>query len=222
MNNYFKQISLFFLAYFLICTSSAQAPTPAAPLLPAPTDAQLQRGSAILEKMLHIVQNVPLSKPSEVFRVFGIDQPEIYPDRFRTGDFVLIQINATNEPSDRLLIEQGIHSLSADYPFNKALEPDIFRVSLTRLQACVSIDEVRKIFWPITSKTDNHKLMPRIILDDFRPAPAPMHEYQLMRLDIPNKLPYLKTTAEFYFNRQTCAENIVILNAYNLLGELTK
>ena len=64
--------------------------------------------------------------------------------------------------------------------------------------------------------------MPRIILDDFRPAPAPIHEYQLMRLDIPTQLPSLKTTAEFYFHRQTCAEDAVILNAYNLPRELTK
>ena len=222
MNMALARLLTFFAIGFWSCMSWAQAPAPGTPVLPPPTEAQLQKGRAILEKMLHIVKSVPLSKPSEVFRVFGVDQPDMYPDRFRNGDFVLIQINAYGEKNRGTLREQGLLSLSADYHFDKTLRPDSLALGFTSELACVSIDDVHKLFLPISSRVDNPKRTPTLRIDDFTPTPAPMHEYKSMSIEIADSIAPYQTRVGFRFDHQICAEAASIINTYNFSKVLKK
>ena len=217
---------------FLLAVGIGFAQTaPTTPPLPPPTQEQLQMGRALLEKIMLIVKNVPLSKPLEVFQVFGVDAVTVYPQgpqtRTPTALFVqdpkpreltLVQITTYEKLAGERLKEIGVGSIRIKYPLDKTIASDGMGIDFLPNQACVSIDDVRKLFLPLSKNMLNPKLGGGIVSHPL-PTPPPVHDFLLIVFELHSMHPNFKTNVNFSFDYQTCAASAGISNILNLFKE---
>ena len=223
MENKLKFDRAVFLLSLVLLGSAAQAqPTPNAPSLPPPTEEQLQKGRALLDKIMDIVKNVPLSKPSEVFRLFGLGQVELYPQKHpqseKFPDLTLVQITSYDKAVREKWREIGIRSIDIKYPFDKVKDADRMGMGFIRDQACVSYDDVRRMFWPISTQVSNPKLAGGITTSPV-PVSPPVHEYNSMVIGLERIHASYRILLNFNFEYQTCANGVGIRNILNITKE---
>lgn len=215
----FFTVIVFFV--FAIGCALAQIPPANSPPIPSPTESQLMKGRMLLGKIMQVIATIPLSKPSTVFRVFGVDQPGIFPKGYRSSDLTAIQLTAYEDVSKHLLSLQGIREITATYPFDKNTSADTLGIYFLSDVACVSIDDVRNMFWPISSSVTNPALLGGFTVHP-NAVPDRLHEYNSMKMDIRSAHEVYSISLSFSFQYQVCAMSAGISNIVSNTKEAIK
>lgn len=212
--------AVFLVSWVLWGVTAPAQPISDTPPLPPPTDEQLQKGRALLDKILYIVKNVPMSKPSAVFRVFGSDQVGVYPrkDPKKSPDLTHVGITSYDKAIREKWKEIGIRSVEILYPFDKTTDMDHLYLSFIPDEACVSYHDVRRLFWPISTRVSNPILGGGISTQPMR-TPPPVHEYRAMVIELERIVPEHQTLLHFSFDYQTCAVAAGVENVLNIAKE---
>ena len=155
----------------LLCSPVLAQQDPLPPL-PLPTEAQLQRGRELLDKIAYVITSVPLSDAPAVLKVFGFTElnRKEYPDhawvgvKGHVGGFAQMQELAGTGLSD-IVVQPWID----DPHFN--LVARLF-ASFTRSETCVTMADTRRVLEPIASTITNE------LIRDIHPKqrPEPLHE----------------------------------------------
>jgi hypothetical protein len=158
---------------------------------------------------------VPLSKPLDVFRVFGVEEFTVYPQEPQARNLKLVQITSYERSVREKLKKIGIDSIRINYPFDKVSASDGMGMGFLRDHACVSIDDVRKVFGPISKSVSNPKVGGGITIHPTS-LPPPMHEYYVMVIELQDMQPAYKVSLNFNFEYQTCATGAGVKNILNI------
>lgn len=116
------------------------------PPLPAPTESQLQRGRELLDKIAHVIADVPLTDAEAVLKVFGFT--ELYTWTYPTYVMKVPKGKGGGPARSEDLIGTGFTDISVA-PWVSDTQDDkkaVFSAGINTKEACISIDEVRHLF----------------------------------------------------------------------------
>ena len=225
---------LLLYVFTLACgAASAQQPVPESPALPPlpppiyhpsdlpplppPTEQQLKRGRELLDKIVYVITNVPLTDAAAVLRVFGFTELSIkeYPThadvgpKGKTSQFARIEELAGTGLS-YIRVQPWVNDprIAVTSWLSGTVVPN---------EACISIDEIRRIFGPITSRVSTSRIV------DIHPIerPLPLHgvgNFSFSPLKNPSDS---EAGIAFGFEYQTCARDFSF-NYRNKPQELNK
>jgi hypothetical protein len=187
------------------------------PPLPPPTEEQLQRGRELLDKIAYVIANVPLTDAEAVLKVFGFTELSIkeYPTHADVGP------KGTTSQFSRIeeLAGTGFSYIRVQPWVNDPRIPvtSWLNATLVTKEVCIPIDDVRRIFGPITSRTNSSR-----IVDIHRiERPTPLHGVGNLSFS-PLKNPLDREAGiVFGFEYQTCATDFSF-NYRNQPRELNK
>lgn len=186
--------------------SAAQEPASAgghiAPPLPAPTEAQLERGRELLGKIVHVIHNIPLQDSSAVLGVFGFKEFDTFVHPTHTR--VTPKLTTTRAAIPVELLGTGFQSFS-NIPLNRS--PKSYSLAsvggvLNRAEACIAIDDVRLRFANVATTRSG----PVRIIDRFRWPPR-KHNIGFLSFQPLDTPAGLIGTIRFEFDYQTCADS---------------
>jgi hypothetical protein len=193
-------------------TSAQTAPAPLPPPiyqpgelppLPTPTEEQLQRGRELLDKIVYVVANVPLTDAAAVLKVFGFTEMSIkeYSTRADVGPKgKASQFARTEELAGTGFSYIRVQPWIMDPSTNST---SWLSVTIVPEEVCVSIDEVRRVFGPISSSVRSSRIVDIHQIE----RPTPLHgSGHLGFLFLKNPLE-LGADITFRFEYQTCAKN---------------
>jgi hypothetical protein len=173
------------------------------PPLPPPTEEQLQRGRELLDKIVYVIANVPLTDAAAVLKVFGFTELSI--KEYATHADVGPKGKASQFARTEELAGTGFSYIRAQPWINDPSTNSTSWLSATVVpeEICVSIDEVRRVLGPISSSMRSSRIV------DVHPIerPTPLHgsgHLGFLRLKNPREL---EAGITFTFEYQTCARN---------------
>lgn len=188
------------------------------PPLPAPTEQHLQRGRELLEKIAHVIADVPLTDAEAVLKLFGFTDlyTWTHPTYVRKGPKA--KDGAWARPEE--LVGTGFLVISVDPWINDPRDDTVgaFHARFNTQEACIPIDDVRRRF---SAQAQARMTTSRIT--DIHPVARPprLHKVGYMSFR-PLQTPLgLNGSATFSFDYQVCATDFGF--AYrNSLGETNK
>jgi hypothetical protein len=171
------------------------------PPMPPPTEEQLQRGRELLDKLVYVIANVLLTDAAAVLNVFGFTELSgvEYPTHTDVGPKGKTSPFARTEE----LIGTGFSNIRvqpriSDPRMNVA---SWVNARLLPKEACISIDEVRRVFGPISSEMHSA----RVVTAHPVQRPKPLHGTgNLSFSSLKNPLNQ-EAGIVFGFEYQTCA-----------------
>jgi hypothetical protein len=205
-----KDIRIFLISTWalvvLLGTPAAQAHAGEGelPPLPTPTEAQLQRGRELLDKIIYVIDNVPLTDAAAVLKVFGFT--ELITREQPT--YTYVQPRASNGrqmlPAD--LVGTGWESIQADpvrTPSQYSSVMASFEGDFSLDETCVKIDEVRQKFAARASKTTSRHM------NYLHPNPRPPQQHDIGHLGFTLRENSFaeRTGILFTFEYQLCAKS---------------
>jgi hypothetical protein len=177
------------------------------PPLPLPTTAQLRRGRELLEKIVYVVANVPLTSPADVLKVFGFTDLRIreYPTHSDVGP--------KGSQSDFLnpmeMRGTGLSQISVQPWINDPRTKTVARLegTIVPVEACVPIEEVRRMFGPVASQVNAGRIT------DIHPMerPKPIHGVGYLSFYALTNRMSRKASVTFVFDYQTCANDFAFV-----------
>ena len=209
--------SLMFVAVIWCPVQYANAQVPVSPVaqssrseiylpdLPVPTQEQLRRGDQLLENILYVMANVPLTDAKEVLKTFGFNNMII--KTIPTYSYVY----PADENGRRLEIFE-LKKLGVDGLFYQPWIVNEFTNSSSYLnidfdgELCVSIESVKRFFQEINLKgRSSVSLSAHPVL-----RPRPLHDAGYLGFG-PFNAPRMKRGfASMFFDYQMCARRISI------------
>ncbi|MBL8416317.1 MAG: hypothetical protein JNM42_17950 [Propionivibrio sp.] len=197
-----KRVALLCVAT-LICSTVLAQQEPDPPL-PMPTEAQLQRGRELLDKIAYVITSVSLSDAPAVLKVFGfteLKQVE-YPDhvwvRPKGKVFKFAQ------PDE--LAGTGFTAISVQPRIENPRPGAVvarFSARFALSETCVTMDDARRVLEPIATTITSE---PIIVLDS-GPRPKPLHETGGLTFSGLRTPFYPASGITFTFEYQTCAQS---------------
>lgn len=186
----------------LLCSAALAQQEPEPPL-PLPTEAQLQRGRELLDKIVYVITSVPLSDAPAVLKVFGFTElnRKEYPDHAwvgvngHVGDFAQMQELAGTGFSDIVVqpwIDDPHHDVVARFFADFALG-----------ETCVTMDDARRVLESIATAVTSKPM--RYIHPVQRPKP--LHETGGLSFFGLRTPLYPVASITFTFEYQTCAQS---------------
>jgi hypothetical protein len=173
------------------------------PPLPPPTEEQLQRGRELLEKLVYVIANVPLTDAAAVLKVFGFTN--LHAATFPTYTWVGPKGKDDDFAQPAETIGTGFSHVEVQ-PWVKDPNHTITaRLSATLVsnKFCISIDDVRRVFGAITSRVS----VDRVVDIHSIQRSKPLHGAGFLNFS-PLKNPLeLEASITFRFEYQTCAKN---------------
>lgn len=174
------------------------------PPLPPPTEAQLRRGRELLDKIVYVVDNVPLTDAPAVLKVFGFTDLHVkeYPThvdvvpRGREGGHYLTQD----------LRGTGFSSLTVNPQIKADNEPLTARFAgaLVPEEVCIPIDEVRRIFTPKAARVSRG----HHFVAGFVERPRRVHTTGYLSFLLTQNRFTPNASIAFSFDYQTCAARV--------------
>lgn len=202
----------------LIC---AQEQVPSArqsdPPLAPPTEAQLERGRELLDKIIHVIRNVPLQDSAAVLGTFGFTELEtfIHP----TNTYVTPKSTVTRSEIPAELLGTGFRSIE-NTPLVRSSKSDwlaYFGGAFNRAEACISIDDVQRRFADAAVKRSR----PVWVIDRFRSPPRAHNAGILTFQPLATPAGSIGRIA-FDFDYQTCADSFGFSYLKNQSEETSK
>jgi len=196
-----KRVALLCVAT-LICSTVLAQQEPDPPL-PLPTEAQLQRGRELLDKIAYVITSVPLSDAPAVLRVFGFTElnRKEYSDHAWVG--VKGKVFDFAQPDE--LAGTGLTNIVVqpwiDNPRHDVVARFSARFALS--ETCVTMDDARRVLEPIATTITSE---PIIVLDS-GPRPKPLHETGGLTFSGLRTPFYPASGITFTFEYQTCAQS---------------
>lgn len=182
------------------------------PPLPPPTEQQLKRGRELLDKIVYVIANVPLTDAADVLKVFGfadlraVEHPTyVWVGPKGKGDHFAQPAEMVGMGFSHIEVQPWVRSLN---------HPVIARFSATLAtkEACIPIDDVRRIFWSITSRGNSSR-----IVDIHRiERPTPLHGVGNLSFSSLQNPVGLEAGIAFGFEYQTCARDFTFNYRSNL------
>ncbi|MBK8522863.1 MAG: hypothetical protein IPL58_01225 [Betaproteobacteria bacterium] len=174
------------------------------PALPLPTEAQLQRGRELLDKIIYVIDNVPLTDAAAVLKVFGFTEPITR----EQATYTYVQPRAGNGrqmlPAD--LVGTGWASIQADPVRSPSQYSSViasFEGDFAMEEACAHIDEVRQRFAPRALET----LSRRMTYIHPNPRPPRQHDTGHLVIRLRENPLAERTRITFTFEYQLCAKS---------------
>lgn len=207
-------------AFTLACgTASAQQAVPESPALPPlpppiyhpsdlpplplPTEQQLKRGRELLDKIVYVIANVPLTDAAAVLKVFGFTELSIkeYPThadvgpKGKTSQFARIEELAGTGLS-YIRVQPWVNDprIAVTSWLSGTVVPN---------EACISIDEVSRVLGPITLGMHSG----RTVVTDPVQRPKPLHGAGSLSFLSPKNPLSKDASVTFGFEYQSCATN---------------
>ena len=191
-----------FLCVATLLCSTVLAQQEPDPPLPLPTEAQLQRGRELLDKIAYVITSVPLSDAPAVLKVFGFTElnRKEYPDHAWVGVkgkvFVFAQPDElAGTGFSHIVVQPWIdnprHDVIARFFANFALS-----------ETCVTMDDARRVLEPLSTTVTSKPM--RYIHPVQRPKP--LHETGGLAFS-GLRTPFNPAAGiTFTFEYQTCAQ----------------
>ncbi len=188
----------------LLASAIAQTGEGELPPLPPPTEAQLQRGRELLDKILYVIDNVPLTDAAAVLEAFGFT--ELITREHPT--YTYVQPRASNGrqmlPAD--MVGTGLKRIQADpmrTPSQYSAVVASFEGGFALDESCVHIDEVRQRFSARASEISSSRMT------YIHPNPRPPRQHDTGRLVLSlRENPFAERTGiRFTFEYQSCAKS---------------
>ena len=181
----------------VLAQESTTKPNAELPPLPSPTEAQLKLGNELLDKIAHVIENVPLQDAAAVMKVFGFTElsTSTYPTYVRVEPIGRTTKNAL--PAD--LVGTGFSYIDVD-PWEKGRSSASTSARFNTTEACITLDAVRERFKSAKNIGFGHAIStccrpPRpVVTDTDRISFAPLNTPQ-----------GLIGGLSFAFDYQTCA-----------------
>jgi hypothetical protein len=172
------------------------------PPLPPPTEEQLQRGRELLDKIVYVVANVPLTDAAAVLKVFGFTELNTveYPTHAdvgpqgKTSQFARSEELAGTGFSD-IRIQPWI-----DDPRIKITS--WLNATVVTEELCISINDVRQLFDSVTA----HMNMRRIVETHPSKKPVPLHGIGVLSFSPLVHPTGKQASISFVFEYQTCVK----------------
>lgn len=173
------------------------------PPLPPPSEQQLQRGRELLDKIVYVIKNVPLTDAAAVLKVFGFTD-------LRTKEYPThADVGPKGKDSDFLsgpeLKGTGLTDVIVQ-PWVKDPRINVtswLNATVANEEACISIDAVRRVFGSLASKVRSD----RVITTHPVQRPKPLHGIgSLSYFPLQNPL-NRDAGIVFGFEYQTCAKD---------------
>lgn len=187
------------------------------PPLPPPTEQQLQRGRELLDKIVYVVENVPLTDAAAVMKVFGfVDlRTETYPTHVWVGP----KGKSSNFAQPNDLVGTGFDDISVQPNIYTAGDIAIARLSgrLGKDEACISIHDVRKTFESRASRWEDR----HTFVAGFIERPRKAHRTDTLVFELSKTRVFDNGSISFRFTYQTCAASfgLVYLNPNREIGK---
>ncbi len=173
------------------------------PPLPLPTEAQLQRGHELLDKIAHVITRVPLTDAPAVLKVFGFT--ELTTVEYPTHVWVRPKGKKSKFAQPEELLGTGLSELSVQ-PWVDGLHAGIvasFSGTFVRAETCITMDDVRRVLEPLATTVTSERIR------DIHPVqrPKPLHKTgHLVFTGV--QTPFNQNAgASFRFEYQACAKS---------------
>jgi hypothetical protein len=172
------------------------------PPLPPPTEQQLQRGREMLDKIVYVIANVPLTDAAATLKVFGFTD-------LRTKEYPThADVGPKGKDSDFLsgpeLKGTGLTDVTVQ-PWIKDPRINVtswLNATVATEEACISIDAVRRMFGPMTSKMHSD----RIVTSHPVQRPKPLHGIGIISFAPLHNPMNSEASITFAFEYQICAD----------------
>jgi hypothetical protein len=187
------------------------------PPLPPPTEEQLQRGRELLEKIVYVIANVPLTDAAAVLKVFGFTN--LHSATFPTYMWVGPKGKGNDFAQPAEMSGTGFSYIevqpwvkSPSHAVTARLSADILPEEL-----CISIDDVRQTFEPITSRVSIRRILDVHSME----RPVPLHGIGMLSFAPLSNPTRTQASISFVFEYQTCVKEFNLAYRGNL-KEITK
>lgn len=170
------------------------------PPRPPPTEAQLQRGRELLEKIAYVIQNVPITDAPAVLKVFGFN--ESVQQEYPTNVYVVPKGPTEDASAD--MQGSGFEDLSVNPWIGNPRHTIVAWLSgrIARSEACLTVADVRRVLEPISASVASERIL------DIHPIqrPPPLNDIgHLFFTQV--RTPFSPLAgASFLFEYQACAQ----------------
>ena len=181
--------------------TNAQTQEGELPALPLPTEAQLQRGRELLDKIAYVIDTVPLTNAEAVLKVFGFTE---LITREQTT-YTYVQPRAKNGgqvlPAD--LVGTGWTQIQVDPVRTSTQYSSVFSGRFSSNETCIHIDEVRQRFASRALETTSSHM--RYLHPN--PRPPMQHNIGHLVFFLGENLFAKRAAITFTFEYQWCAKS---------------
>lgn len=173
------------------------------PPLPPPTEEQLQRGREMLDKIVYVVENVPLTDAAAVMKVFGFTDLMTYESSMYTRLVPKAKTGGQAVPAD--LVGTGFTDIEAAPVFLASKNNRVaarLSGSFAIADTCVSIEDVRKRIASRAVQISSSRIT------DIHPVlrPKAANDVGLLGFRLVSNPFATKTSITFRFVYQRCAQ----------------
>ena len=196
-----KRVALLCVVTLLCSTALAQQEPD--PPLPLPTEAQLQRGRELLDKIVYVITSVPLSDAPAVLKVFGFT--ELNRKEYSDHAWVGVKGHVGHFAQMEELAGTGFSHIDVqpwiDDPHLNLVAR--FSASFARSETCVTMDDARRVLEPIATTVTSKRIR------DIHPVQRPKPLHETAGLAFSGLRTPFNPAAEitFRFEYQTCAQS---------------
>ena len=183
------------------------------PPLPPPTEEQLQRGRELLDKIVYVIANVPLTDATAVLRVFGFTN--LHAATFPTYIWVGPKGKDDDFAQTAEMVGTGFSYIEVQPWVKSPSHTVIARLSADLLpeELCISIDDVRQTFGPITSRVSIRRIVDIHSVE----RPVPLHGIGMLSFAPLSNPARTQASISFVFEYQTCVKEFHLAYRSNLM-----